>query len=386
MTTKQDHIPDKFWPQLTYPLTFADALGVLSKQQLTSIRMNLKIGNLSTLNKQGLVEKLAELIPDNLDLTTRCWDHNRMKLVQKIAKIGGLWDKPLLEYQQYEYFRERGILFPGTVDGKRVVIMPSELVELFKSGDLFQDHPIHSRNTEWVRLTRGLLYYYGTFSPEELKTFVITDADHPLAQFDIMNIIYDASDYYEQIEIDEEAMISDYRVVDPASIRKERALRHELDFCPFTEQELLKAGEPDYVERNSHYMNLVHYVLNHYEIDRDEADFLVEECVDAAKNGDSLASVLEVAQDFIEMPGIEVISAITDLLVPLMNNTKQWAIKGYSPAELSAKRASAGVLLNSVPNRTVQADVIDMKTKQKVGRNDPCPCGSGKKFKKCCGQ
>lgn len=22
---------------------------------------------------------------------------------------------------------------------------------------------------------------------------------------------------------------------------------------------------------------------------------------------------------------------------------------------------------------------------QKVGRNDPCPCGSGKKFKKCCG-
>lgn len=23
---------------------------------------------------------------------------------------------------------------------------------------------------------------------------------------------------------------------------------------------------------------------------------------------------------------------------------------------------------------------------QKVGRNDPCPCGSGKKYKKCCEQ
>lgn len=23
---------------------------------------------------------------------------------------------------------------------------------------------------------------------------------------------------------------------------------------------------------------------------------------------------------------------------------------------------------------------------QKVGRNEPCPCGNGKKFKKCCGQ
>jgi uncharacterized protein YecA (UPF0149 family) len=23
--------------------------------------------------------------------------------------------------------------------------------------------------------------------------------------------------------------------------------------------------------------------------------------------------------------------------------------------------------------------------RKKVGRNDPCPCGSGKKYKKCCG-
>jgi hypothetical protein len=201
-----------------------------------------------------------------------------------------------------------------------------------------------------------------------------------------MNIVYDASDYYEQIEIDEDALIYDYRVVDPASIRKEQASRHDLDFYPFTRQELLKAGESNYVERNSHFMNLFRYVLSHYEIDRSEADFFVEDCVDAAKNGDSLASILEVAQSFLEMPDIERMSAITDLIVPLMNNTKQWVIKGYAPVELSAKRASAGVLLNAVPNRAGHADVIDMKTKQKVGRNDPCPCGSGKKFKKCCGQ
>ena len=27
-----------------------------------------------------------------------------------------------------------------------------------------------------------------------------------------------------------------------------------------------------------------------------------------------------------------------------------------------------------------------VKKGQKVGRNDPCPCGSGKKYKKCCGR
>ena len=26
------------------------------------------------------------------------------------------------------------------------------------------------------------------------------------------------------------------------------------------------------------------------------------------------------------------------------------------------------------------------KVERKVGRNEPCPCGSGKKYKKCCGK
>jgi uncharacterized protein YecA (UPF0149 family) len=26
-----------------------------------------------------------------------------------------------------------------------------------------------------------------------------------------------------------------------------------------------------------------------------------------------------------------------------------------------------------------------VRTSPKIGRNDPCSCGSGKKFKKCCG-
>jgi uncharacterized protein YecA (UPF0149 family) len=27
---------------------------------------------------------------------------------------------------------------------------------------------------------------------------------------------------------------------------------------------------------------------------------------------------------------------------------------------------------------------VSTASTKKVGRNDPCPCGSGKKYKKCC--
>ena len=30
--------------------------------------------------------------------------------------------------------------------------------------------------------------------------------------------------------------------------------------------------------------------------------------------------------------------------------------------------------------------VEQAKSAREAGRNDPCPCGSGKKFKKCCGK
>ena len=35
---------------------------------------------------------------------------------------------------------------------------------------------------------------------------------------------------------------------------------------------------------------------------------------------------------------------------------------------------------------TDKARTVRKTTSQKVGRNDPCPCGSGKKYKKCCGR
>ena len=34
--------------------------------------------------------------------------------------------------------------------------------------------------------------------------------------------------------------------------------------------------------------------------------------------------------------------------------------------------------------RKEAADAVPVSTKPSVGRNDPCPCGSGKKYKKCC--
>jgi preprotein translocase subunit SecA len=45
---------------------------------------------------------------------------------------------------------------------------------------------------------------------------------------------------------------------------------------------------------------------------------------------------------------------------------------------------SAGERQSSAPYRAGKAQPV--KVGEKVGRNDPCPCGSGKKYKHCHGK
>ena len=52
---------------------------------------------------------------------------------------------------------------------------------------------------------------------------------------------------------------------------------------------------------------------------------------------------------------------------------------------------SAGALIDNAPavveeNKSAKQQTVVKSEFEKTGRNDPCPCGSGKKFKQCCGR
>jgi hypothetical protein len=65
-----------------------------------------------------------------------------------------------------------------------------------------------------------------------------------------------------------------------------------------------------------------------------------------------------------------------ELVVSAKNNTRIWENKGYTPKELYT--------INQKEQRSKPQEVTINKHK-KPGPNEPCPCGSGRKYKKCCG-
>jgi preprotein translocase subunit SecA len=69
-----------------------------------------------------------------------------------------------------------------------------------------------------------------------------------------------------------------------------------------------------------------------------------------------------------------------------MNNPGATPVPAFAGAARSNQSASQAQ--TPTPARTGGDDVIKTVRREepKVGRNDPCPCGSGKKYKKCHGQ
>ena len=60
------------------------------------------------------------------------------------------------------------------------------------------------------------------------------------------------------------------------------------------------------------------------------------------------------------------------MLVFIVSSCKEDNKKPEEPKNLSTNQEGAAPVVR--------------KAKQNIGRNDPCPCGSGKKYKNCCGQ
>nr|WP_304516408.1 hypothetical protein [Cohnella sp. CFH 77786] len=183
-------------------------------------------------------------------------------------------------------------------------------------------------------------------------------------------MLIDAAYYYDEISTNPSGGFSDSRVVDPDRIQREQAMRSGLDFYPFTREQILQAGkQADFYVKNKPYNDLVRYLLSHYDFDREEAEFVVEDCIDAVQNGASLGEVLQVMQDSVEIGDEETMSAIMDQLVPLWNSTKMWMLKGYSPDELPAARRNGiddGTPANVMARPPRKAEVFSFQNKQKV--------------------
>lgn len=79
---------------------------------------------------------------------------------------------------------------------------------------------------------------------------------------------------------------------------------------------------------------------------------------------------------------------LADIPAKASNQTRHDANWGSTPDEMAARFGLGDTLdLAATPMGFADNPQTPIVRKTiKIGRNDPCPCGSGKKYKKCCGK
>ncbi|MGP4066122.1 hypothetical protein ACTWPF_14455 [Oceanobacillus sp. M65] len=153
----------KLWSEIKVPFSLKEGLSRYTKDELNNIRKYLQLKGVSNLRKGEIISLYQEKIPELLETVCLRFDEERFGLLVKIARKGGSIPAPDLEIEQILYLRATGFVYSGIFQGEKILSLPEELVApVLKLNDSLQVRAIVKRNTEWIKLTRGLLYYYGT--------------------------------------------------------------------------------------------------------------------------------------------------------------------------------------------------------------------------------
>ncbi len=151
--------------------------------------------------------------------------------------------------------------------------------------------------------------------------------------------------------------------------------------------ELLKYVDEGYFEKSKEYNALIKYIKkNFFKGEEEKAEWLCEDVHGTCKFGLNMQIILDIFNDRgISFQDMDQANQVIQLVMELSNNIRIWENNGHTPYEIFEKFEKPN--LRPLPDKPFdfnQTNIIDMKHRKKVVRNDPCPCGSGKKYKKCC--
>ncbi|MBU3189610.1 SEC-C domain-containing protein [Clostridium bowmanii] len=338
-----------------------------TKTELLKITSILKITKVSKFNKGQLVEILLDVYQDKITEALCLIDSERFEFLKNVADKNGY-----ISFEDHdftlnpEYFLEYGFVFASRGDDGIYLIMPNETISAIKSLDNDEYRKILAKNTELVKLFWGMTYNYGVLFMSDFTKMLNNYVDYSLDETDIYGIIVSGEDYYDgyimQGNIASSIMAPLEDVIHIINAREN--ISSDSDFCIIKKDELLESSNEEYLVGNKISRRFKRYLKNNWKMEDSQMEMIIINLyADIQENEKE-----EVIENILYALGEAGENDLEKLLVEInsfLNNIRLWRLKGYTLNELNSEHNNA-----STP---------------KIGRNDLCMCGSGKKYKKCCG-
>ena len=413
----------KAWKKLTKSVTLIDTMKDLSTGDIVDFADDLHLKINTRLSLEKMKQAYAQAILDNPLKVLRLLPLEDLNIIEKL-KEGKDGSNVVNVYSDY---REYLLVCYGLADE----IVDGHQNHYLRFGDDFRDAVtplisevmddmmVHHRVTI-ESYVEGLANLYGQVSRRQVKETLVRfhqardleAAEEVLSLTHLMSVLFSwmgfelAGPMEEQTD-DTYLYLSRYGWDTPKDLERERQ-KYNLpsdNFREFTEMEILGAARsPVPLIPNPKQEAFTQMLTDDLGMNEWEA---IETCHDlwyrTMHDGDGDETLEQPAQYFIDFV-LDTIDAspkerekALSLLADYLNNMPHWQMRGFTPNDTmntldinnsSVTSSRRPMPSNELPNDFPWLDdpMQPFISPKKVGRNDPCPCGSGKKYKHCCGR
>ncbi|MDF2700485.1 MAG: hypothetical protein K0Q49_2043 [Haloplasmataceae bacterium] len=349
-----------------------DMLSQFTKEDLNDIRKLYNIKGLSQLNKTQIVDILSIEIINHLDDILGFMTEKQYYFLKEFLKSENKYYSEL-HFTKIYFFLKRCLMFPCLIDNKPIYYIPIEIKQHLDNINFNALEKKVKENTLILEYAKGITKLYGAIDVLTFTNKLNKFTNSTFEPQSVLKIIENQLDYNDLGTLDNYIGLHFIENQLSRLITMQKG-RPDIEYYPFDKATILDASINGYVEDNPYFKKFMEFVCIRFNLPVKKAHQLAAELMNKIKTNSGQNELLQMIIDTIVIKDMSEVNEILPHLQQLYNNTKQWSLKGYSPFELKK-------FLTIKSETLTNAKLIKF---DKNGRNDPCPCGSGKKYKHCC--
>lgn len=360
-----------------------ESLNRQTVQELKGLAQWLNLSLSSKLRKEGIVDQLYHFFMDDVTVWIRRLPQYEVKLLRSLASSGDACST-----EEYNFFASTCLEdlclvlseYSEKEDLKMNFVISKELKQALKNVDwdaLLED-PAQQRKYEMERYAYGLLNLYGVLLMKDTFETVAELMDQKLTMDEILDLFEESLGLRNLIYIlpqqpgKKDIWLRSFYMDDPEDILSHLSNNIQtMDTAAYSQEEIAAAGSMPWMDFSQWITpDLKYWMVDKMKYSEEEMRSVLLYLWFSNQYECNLSSLLATAVNA-RLDNSSDMKKAMELLIRFLNETPKWILLGNSSEEISRQEAVARQPYVAQP---------------KVGRNDPCPCGSGKKYKQCCGR
>lgn len=382
------------------------------KQSLLSYARDLQIRRVSGMKKDELAEKIANelLIPSVMKRRIATFSKEERMLMERAMKSPFVPTKD--ERDDAFTLQEKDYAF---LDKQDKLNVPVDVIRAYEKINTLEFQQ-YAKKMSW--LAKCLYFgenFYGVFDKNVLLEMYNARKGYHISYEELERMCIEFPKDLTECRLEEEQrfIVAEYLTYN-GRYKELLDIQTGKDFYIPTAEEVLDYDRNLYLSKEPAYQKLREFFQKEIGLSHRDAD---DETAEIWEKIQCDMDFQDMFQYLLDLYGEELTERGLDKLVNLLqdanNHTRMRIHRGHTPKEIMQHEMQKGYFAqaptivpgstgaaNMLKNASAELNAMGMKidldsnaavvtdgnTSKKVYPNDPCPCGSGKKYKKCCGK